>query len=55
MCVATLGNTLGAVVNWLLGLLLLPPKEPEDEADAALMWLSEAALQQRLETDGTQK
>lgn len=36
------------------GLLLLPPKEPDAEADAALMWLSQAALQHRLEADSVE-
>lgn len=39
-------------LSWVVndGLLLFPPEEPELEADAALMWLSEAALQRRIES-----
>lgn len=41
-------------VSWVVsdGLLLLPPEEPEPDEDAALMWLSEAAVQQRLRAGG---
>ena len=37
-------------LTWMVqdGLLLLPPKAPEAEHDAALMWLSKAALQHRI-------
>ena len=37
-------------VSWVVGdgLLLLPPEEPASDADAALIWLSEAAVQRRL-------
>jgi hypothetical protein len=38
-------------VSWVVpdGLLLLPPQEPDLDVDAALMWLSEAAMRQRVE------
>ena len=39
-------------LSWLVsdGLLLLPPDAPESDADAALMWLSEVAIQRRIES-----
>lgn len=40
-------------LSWVVddGLLLMPPEAPESDRDAALMWLSEAALQRRRESD----
>ena len=39
-------------LSWVVGdgLLLLPPEEPESDRDAALMWLSKAAIRRRAES-----
>jgi len=39
-------------LSWVVddGLLLMPPEAPESDRDAALMWLSEVALQRRRES-----
>jgi len=39
-------------LSWVVGdgLLLLPPEGPESDADAALMWLSAAAIQRPVES-----
>lgn len=44
--------TVEGPLSWLVsdGLLLLPPEEPESDRDAALMWLSKAAIQRRVES-----
>lgn len=41
-------------LSWVVddGPLLMPPGVPESDRDAALMWLSEAALQQRRDSGG---
>jgi len=39
-------------LSWVVddGLLLMPPEAPDSDRDAALMWLSEVALQRRRES-----